>query len=50
MIRELLKNFDVIINVGDADTAQSGGEYWIDETDYHGCRRNLYIMAADLSE
>lgn len=30
--RELLKNFDVIINVGDADTAQSGGENWIDET------------------
>ena len=30
--RDLLKNFDVIINVGDADTAQSGGENWIDET------------------
>lgn len=29
--KDLLKNFDVIINVGDADTAQSGGENWIDE-------------------
>ena len=26
-----LDKFDVIINVGDADTAQSGGEYWADE-------------------
>ena len=25
---ELLKKFDVVINAGDADTAQSGGEYW----------------------
>ena len=30
--KDLLKNFDVVINVGDADTAQSGGEYWINET------------------
>lgn len=29
---DLLKNFDVVINVGDADTAQSGGEYWANET------------------
>ena len=29
--KNLLDNFDVIINVGDADTAQSGGEYWADE-------------------
>ena len=29
---DLLKDFDVVINVGDADTAQSGGENWIDET------------------
>ena len=29
---ELLKKFDVVINVGDADTAQSGGEYWVNET------------------
>lgn len=30
--KDLLKKFDVVINVGDADTAQSGGENWIDET------------------
>ena len=30
--KNLLKNFDVVINVGDADTAQSGGEYWANET------------------
>ena len=29
--KDLLKNFDVVINVGDADTAQSGGEYWVNE-------------------
>ena len=29
---DLLKDIDVIINVGDGDTAQSGGENWIDET------------------
>lgn len=29
--KDLLQDFDVIINVGDADTAQSGGEYWADE-------------------
>ena len=28
---ELLKKFDVVINAGDADTAQSGGEYWCQE-------------------
>ena len=28
---DILKNIDVIINVGDADTAQSGGENWCDE-------------------
>ncbi|MDD6621073.1 MAG: 1,3-beta-galactosyl-N-acetylhexosamine phosphorylase, partial [Eubacteriales bacterium] len=27
----ILKDIDVIINVGDADTAQSGGENWCDE-------------------
>ncbi len=26
--KDLLNDFDVIINVGDADTAQSGGENW----------------------
>ena len=30
--KDLLKKFDVVINVGDADTAQSGGEYWGNET------------------
>ena len=30
--KDLLKKFDVVINVGDADTAQSGGEYWVNET------------------
>ena len=30
--KDLMKNFDVVINVGDADTAQSGGEYWVNET------------------
>lgn len=30
--KDILKKFDVVINVGDADTAQSGGENWIDET------------------
>lgn len=29
--KDLLQDFDVVINVGDADTAQSGGEYWADE-------------------
>lgn len=29
--KDFLKQFDVVINVGDADTAQSGGEYWCDE-------------------
>ena len=29
---ELLRQFDVVLNVGDADTAQSGGENWIVET------------------
>ena len=28
---DILKDIDVIINVGDADTAQSGGENWCDE-------------------
>ncbi|MFR4020582.1 MAG: lacto-N-biose phosphorylase central domain-containing protein [Clostridia bacterium] len=29
--RRIYKNFDVVISVGDADTAQSGGEYWVNE-------------------
>ena len=31
-IRNFCRQFDVVLNVGDADTAQSGGENWIDET------------------
>ena len=38
----LLKNFDVVINVGDADTAQSGGEYWIDESVSTAVREFVY--------
>lgn len=40
--KELLKNFDVVINVGDADTAQSGGENWIDETVITAVREFVY--------
>ena len=29
--KSVLDDIDVIINVGDADTAQTGGEYWADE-------------------
>ena len=38
----LLENFDVVINVGDADTAQGGGEYWIDETISTAVRSFVY--------
>ena len=31
-----------MINVGDADTAQSGGEYWIDETVSTAVREFVY--------
>ena len=37
-----MKNFDVIINVGDADTAQTGGENWIDETISTAIREFVY--------
>ena len=47
--RELLKNFDVIINVGDADTAQTGGENWIDETVITAVREFVYNGGGDLS-
>ena len=40
--KDLLKNFDVVINVGDADTAQSGGEYWVNP------RRSL-LLSENLS-
>ena len=45
--KDLLNDFDVIINVGDADTAQSGGENWADPEILQQCG-NLSIMAADL--
>lgn len=40
--KDLLKKFDVLINVGDADTAQSGGENWIDETIITAVREFVY--------
>ena len=39
---ELLKKFDVVINVGDADTAQSGGEYWINATIISAVKEFVY--------
>ena len=45
--KDLLNDFDVIINVGDADTAQSGGENWQIRRFLQLCG-NLSIMAADL--
>ena len=40
--KDLLKKFDVVIKVGDADTAQSGGENWIDETIITAVREYVY--------
>ena len=40
--KNLLDNFDVIINVGDADTAQTGGEYWKDEEIITAVKRFVY--------
>ena len=40
--KDLLKKFEVVINVGDADTAQSGGENWIDETIITAIREFVY--------
>lgn len=40
--KDLLKKFDIVINVGDADTAQSGGENWIDETIITAVREFVY--------
>ena len=37
--KDLLKKFDVVINVGDADTAQSGGENWIERNNHHSSQR-----------
>ncbi len=39
---ELLKGFDVVINAGDADTAQSGGEYWKDPRVLTAVREFVY--------
>ena len=38
----LLEDIDVIINVGDADTAHSGGEYWIDQHIITRIRQFIY--------
>lgn len=38
----ILDDIDVIINVGDADTAQSGGENWIDETVVTAIKKFVY--------
>lgn len=40
--KNLLDNFDVIINVGDADTAQTGGEYWTDEEIITAVKKFVY--------
>ena len=48
--KDLLNDFDVIINVGDADTAQSGGENWADPKILTAVRQNLSIMEADSLE
>ena len=29
--KDILKDIDVIMNVGDGDTAQSGGDNWVNE-------------------
>lgn len=40
--KELLQDFDVIINAGDADTAHSGGEYWADEEIVTAIKKFVY--------
>ncbi len=40
--KDLLNDFDVIINVGDADTAQSGGENWADPEIITAVREFVY--------
>ena len=40
--KNLLDNFDVVINVGDADTAQTGGEYWKDEEIITAVKKFVY--------
>ena len=39
---ELLKDIDVLINVGGADTAHSGGEWWCEETVVTAIKRFIY--------
>lgn len=39
---ELLKEFDVILNVGDADTAYTGGENWKDEKIITAVKKFIY--------
>ena len=40
--KKLLDDIDVIINVGDADTAQGGGEYWADEEIVTAIKKFVY--------
>ncbi len=40
--KNLLDSFDVVINAGDADTAQSGGEYWKDEEIVTAIKKFVY--------
>ncbi len=39
---ELLKDIDVLINVGGADTAHSGGQWWCEETVVTAIKRFIY--------
>ena len=39
---ELLSEFDVVLNVGDADTAYTGGEFWKDETIITAVKKFVY--------
>ena len=39
---ELLSEFDAVLNVGDADTAYTGGEFWKDETIVTAVKKFVY--------
>ena len=39
---DILKDIDVILNIGDADTAYTGGENWIDEQIVTAVKRFIY--------
>lgn len=39
---DMLSEFDVILNVGDADTAYTGGENWVDETIVTAVKKFVY--------